>query len=359
MTEKVMSTKEAIQEFVHDGDMIAVAGFTGNGGSVALAFEVCRQQKKHLHLVNASGEDIPSYLIGCGCLDKVESGYCALELLGTDGFFRRAMVDGYPHKLQWEDFTNLTGIARFAAGFFGSPFIPVTSLLGSDILNKRTFRGDKKCIESTDPFTGEKVVLLPALNPDVGLIHVQFADKDGNLVFWGNTGEEPFMMNSCKKVIATCEEIVSTDTITRLSDLVRVPGFKVAAVVEEPWAGHPYNLIGYYDHDHEFRAVFRALSMERETAEGWLDEWIFEPKTRHDYIKHYMEHPDFGWDKLQALKLKTHYSLPVNIGKCETPHPYHKAMIEGTALAMPRGKTTKCAKISRRAEPMFKEVKRR
>jgi glutaconate CoA-transferase subunit A len=160
------------------------------------------------------------------------------------------------------------------------------------------------------PFDGKPTMLVPALNPDVAIIHVQQADESGNAQIWGIGGDCKVGANAAKKVIISCERIVSRETIGKDPSRTIVPSFKVAAVIEEPFGAHPGYTPGFYDVDFGFGYQYQQASNTVEGFEEFLKEWVYDLADRNAYIQHYIE--KFGYDTFNKLKADFDYSYPVS-----------------------------------------------
>ena len=309
---KVMSAQEAVSKFVHDGAEIACGGFF-HGISYALTHEIIRQKRKHLTICQPSFSIFGDQLIGAGCVDRIVSSYVWMEVFGPCYAFRRAMEHKIPHKIEMEDYTNFAMITRFLAGSLGIPYLPVNSMKGSDMLKKRSWMGDNKARLMMDPFgSGVEHVLVPALTPDIGYLHAQRADEEGNVQMWGVLGDYPESMRASKKVIVSVDEVVSRDVIGRDPNRTIVPGYKVAAVVHEPFGTHPKPSQGYYGTDKDF--IFKYIE-ESKTIDGWkkfMDEWVYGVANRSEYMEKYID--TFGMEKFKTLKAQEIMSDSVGYG---------------------------------------------
>jgi glutaconate CoA-transferase subunit A len=161
----------------------------------------------------------------------------------------------------------------------------------------------------TDPFTGQEVIVVPALIPDVAIVHVQRADADGNAHIWGIIGEQKEAAFAARRVILTAEEIVDEQIIRSDPNRTLIPGFRVDAVCHVPYCSHPSYTQGYYDRDNAFYLEWDKISQDRTSVLNWLDEWVFGVKDRQEY-----------WQKLgdethARLKVANHLSIPVNYGQ--------------------------------------------
>jgi glutaconate CoA-transferase subunit A len=309
---KVMTAKESIAKFIEDGSNLMVGGFFHSISHV-LTHEIIRQKKKGLTVCAASSNEHVDQLIGAGCVDRIESSYNGLEVFGPSYCYRRAIESSIPHKVEIEDYTNFAMMARFMAGSLGIPYVPINSMKGSDLLKYTAWKGENKARLMKDPFgSGFEHVLVPALQPEVGYFHVQRADAEGNCQMWGISGDAPWSVRSCKKVIVSCEEIVSREIIGRDPNRTILPGYKVVAVVEAPFGAHPKNCQGYYDVDRPF---MRDYIKRSKTAEGWqafMDEWVYSVSNRDEYIQKYIN--AFGIKRFLDLKAHDFSSSSVNYG---------------------------------------------
>jgi glutaconate CoA-transferase, subunit A len=196
------------------------------------------------------------------------------------------------------------------AGALGMPFVPVKDMVGTDLMHIKSFMGENKYRMIESPFDGSPVMLVPALRPDLAVIHVQQADEDGNAQMWGIGGDCRWGANAAKKVIVSCERIVSRDTIGKDPSRTIVPSFKVAAVVEEPFGSHPGYTPGFYDVDFSFEYQYKEASNSVEGFQAFLDEWVFGVKDRNEYVQHYIQ--KFGYAQFDKLKAKFDYGYPVS-----------------------------------------------
>jgi glutaconate CoA-transferase subunit A len=177
---------------------------------------------------------------------------------------------GIPNYLEIQESSNFGMSMRFMAGALGLPFMPVKSLLGSDII---THNPDIKVLD--DPYGSGPIALVPAARPDVAFIHVQRADKSGNAQIWGMMANDDNLARAAKTVVITCEEIIPTSEIRRIPNMTAIPSYCVTAVVEAPFCSHPLPVSGYYWMDIPFRRETVAASKTREGIVSWMDEWIF------------------------------------------------------------------------------------
>ena len=297
---KLMTAAEAVGRFVNDGDTV-YAGYTSV--SLGLTFELIRQGKRNLEVVGGSVGLPGTFLMLAGCVDRVSTGYIG-------GALRPGAVTGMMDsgELKYEDYSNQAIALMLMAGALGIPFIPTRSFLGSDYLapeyrdHPGSYRGENKWAEMESPFDGQKVVLLPALKPDVVILPAQRADEFGNVQTWGHQGDARWGYWAGRNVIVSVEEIVPTEVIRNDPSRTVVPGFKVAAVVLMPYGAHPTAMAGYYDSDYAFnaRSFGGGVMRDRELFKGFLDEWVYGCADHEAYLAHYRER--FGDDALGNIR---------------------------------------------------------
>ncbi|MRR15479.1 MAG: CoA transferase subunit A [Deltaproteobacteria bacterium] len=307
---KVMTTKEAISRFVRDGDCVVMGNYT-EGIAYSLIFEIVRQRKKGLTYFSQSGAADAEFLVAGDCLEKM----CCAFIYKWGGRGAGSMVERYQRagKLQVEDYTNFTYNARLAAGAYGYDFMPVLpAIMDSDVFKVRGFMGQDKFGVVRSPFSGRDIPVVPAINPDVCIVHVQRADENGNAQHWGALGSTVHACLASKKIIVSCEEIVDYDVIKSSPHLTIIPAFRVDAVIEEPYGCHPYDLPGYRTWDSNmFNLIHAAISSEAGLA-SMFDEWVYECPDRAAYIEHYVQ--VFGQRSLDSYNVKSYFSAPANYG---------------------------------------------
>jgi glutaconate CoA-transferase subunit A len=199
----------------------------------------------------------------------------------------------------------------------GFSFQPVfEGIIHTDLFEKRGFMGDDKYKVIKCPFTGKDTVLVPALNPDVCVIHVQRADKFGNAQYWGAMGSVQAAALASKRIIVSCEEIVEHDVIQASPHFTIIPAHRVNAVIEMPWGAHPSDVVGYYNADRIAFAVFMMALQSEKATQDWLAEWIYGCKDHEAYLKHHIDR--YGFNTLNALKARAFYSAPANYGAAFT-----------------------------------------
>ncbi len=287
--DKRMTLAEAISH-LKDGDSVAFSGM-GGGQCVAHTYEIARQGQKHLRLIGDSPGEPADILIGTGQIDVVEMAYLAHALAGLGYNFRRAVEKKIPHPVKVLDYSNYTMGLRFLAGAIGVPYMPTKSLLGSDI---GAYNPD--ILEQDDPFTGERVALVRAAIPDVAIVHVNQADMRGNGQILGYSSNAENIARAAKYTILTCEEIVSNEKIRKDPNLTLIPEYCVDAVVEVPFACHPWNYPYAYVYDFPFHAEYIKAIRTREGFEAWMKEWCYDVGSHEGYME------KAGRERLNQLK---------------------------------------------------------
>ncbi len=306
---KVMTTADAIQNFVGDGDFLFIGGYVCRPPFAAI-HEIIRQRKRDLTITRSNAADDFDMLIGAGCVKRFISTFISLGLYGLARCYRRSIEQGIPHKIEIEEYTNLSLPLMLMAGALGMPFVPVKDMVGTDLMNIKSFMGDNKYKMIESPFNGSPVLLVPALRPDVAIVHVQQADEDGNAQMWGIGGDCKWGANAAKKVIVSCERIVSRETVGKDPSRTIVPSFKVVAVTEEPFGAHPGYTPGFYNMDLSYGYLYKEASNTVEGFRTFMDEWVFGMKDRNEYIQHYIQ--KFGYAQYKQLQAKFDYGYPVS-----------------------------------------------
>jgi len=291
--DKRITLKEAVK-LVPDGAHLFWGGFGFQRPPMAFAHELVRQKKRNLTIYTCGSEMDIDILSGAYVVSHFELAFFAIEGIGLAPNIQRRIREG---AIQIEDYTNLAMALRFFGGALGVPFMPLKSMLGTDLLSKKRFR-PKKAEVITCPFTSEKVVLVPSVRPDFSIVHVSRVDREGNAQIDGIKGEDIEGARAGKKLIVMAEEIVDTEFIRAQPDQTVIPNIYVTHVVECPWGSYPMMVYNYYDYDMEH---IRMYYEQCKTEEGWQ-------KYCSEYITSVDGHEDFlrkiGNDKLQKLKAK-------------------------------------------------------
>ena len=297
---KVLSLTEAIARHVHDGDTIYAAGFT-HLIPFAAGHEIIRQRRKNLVLARATPDLIYDQMVAAGCAQKVIFSYMGNPGVGSLRCLRAEIEAG---RLAWEEYSHFGMISRLQAGAAGVPFMPMNPTAAGDLE-----RVNPQYRTVTDPYSGNEVVVVPALTPDVAIVHVQRADAEGNAHVWGILGEQKEAAFAAQRVILTAEEIVDETVIRSDPNRTLIPGMVVDAVCQVPGCAHPSYTQGYYDRDNRFYLEWDEISKSADTVAQYLDEWVYGVADRCAY-----------WEKLGAetharLKVANRPSAGVNYGQ--------------------------------------------
>jgi glutaconate CoA-transferase subunit A len=306
---KVMSTKEAISKFVNPGDFLFIGGYICRTPFAAI-HEIIRQRKNNLTITRSNAADDFDMMIGAGLVKRFIGTFLSLGIYGLGRCYRRSMEKSIPHKIEVEEYTNLSLPMMLMAGAMGMPFVPVKDMVGTDLLNVKSFMGENKYKMIDSPFDGKPTLLVPALTPDVAIIHVQQADEYGNAQMWGIGGDCRVGANAAGKVIVSCERIVDREIIGKDPSRTIVPSFKVVAVTEEPFGAHPGYTPGFYDVDFGYGYQYQQASNSVEGFENFLKEWVFDVQDRNAYTQHYIQR--FGYEMFRKLQAGFDYSYPVS-----------------------------------------------
>ncbi|MHB8758167.1 MAG: CoA transferase subunit A [Bacillota bacterium] len=274
---KLTTVSEAVARLVQDGDYVAVGGFGTNRIPTALLHEMVRQGKKNLGLSGHTATHDFEILAAGGCINRCDVAYVVgLEARGLSRNSRRLFESGGLEVTEW---TNAALAWRYRAAAMGVPFIPARSMLGTDTFRKSAAK------EIECPYTGEKLVALPALYPDVALVHVHRADVYGNCQIDGIMVADQELARAAKKVIVTCERLIHNDEIRRNPEKTAIAYFSVDAVVEVPFGSYPGNMAGEYFSDEEHLREWLAAEENPETFRAFLDKYIYGTKDFSEYLQ--------------------------------------------------------------------------
>lgn len=300
MTGKLISLQDAIAHHVKDGDTLYLAGFT-HLIPFAAGHEIIRQKRKNLTLARATPDLVYDQMVAAGCASKVIFSYMGNPGVGSLRIVRAALEAG---ELEWEEYSHFGMISRLQAGATGLPFMPMNPTAAGDLE-----RSNPLYRTVTDPYSGQSVVVVPALKPDVAIVHVQRADAQGNAQIWGIIGEQKEAAFAAERVILTAEEIVDEAVIRSDPNRTLIPGFVVNAVCQVPYAAHPSYTQGYYDRDNAFYLEWDRVSASRDATQAYLNEWVYSVPDRQAY-----------WEKLglevhARLQVASRLSQPADYGQ--------------------------------------------
>jgi glutaconate CoA-transferase subunit A len=271
--------QQAIASFVHDGDTLVIEGFT-HLICFAAAHEIIRQRRRELTLCRLTPDVIYDQMIAAGCARKLVFSWAGNPGAGSLHAFRRAAEakDGAA-PLELEEYSHFGMVARFSAGAASLPFWPLRNYMGSDLP-----RANPRIRSVTCPFTGEELAAVPALNPDVTIVHAQRADAAGDTQLWGLLGVQKEAAFASRRVIVVVEELVDEDVIRSDPNRTIIPSTIVDAVVVEPWGAHPSYAQGFYDRDNEFYVGWEAISRDPTALARYLEEWVYGVRDRAEYV---------------------------------------------------------------------------
>ncbi len=296
---KLTALSDAVAKYVDDGDLVYAAGFT-HLIPFAAGHEILRLHKRDLVLARATPDLIYDQMVAAGCARKVIFSYMGNPGVGSLRIVRAAIEQG---KLEWEEYSHFGMITRLQAAASGLPFLPMNQTAAADLE-----KANPNIKRIPDPYGGKDVIVVPALKPDVAIVHVQRADANGNAHLWGIIGEQKEAAFAAKKVIVTAEEIVDESAIRSDPNRTLIPSIVVDAVCHVPHACHPSYAQGYYDRDNELYLQWDKISESSEAVTSWLDEWVYGVRDREEY-----------WHKLgeethKRLRVRPRMSESINYG---------------------------------------------
>lgn len=290
MTDKLVDLRTAIARDIEDGMVIAMGCALESLIPFAAGHEIIRQGRKNLTLIAPISDIQFDQIIGAGCVRKVIASWVGNVAAGLGHNFRRAAERGIPQRLEIEEHSNFTLALGLKAAAMGLPFLPAKTALGSDLIRGENF-ARVRC-----PFTGEELLAVRAIKPDVAILHVQRADREGNAHVWGNLGVLREAAFAAKKVLLTCEEVVDHDLILSDPNRTEVPGFLVSSVVHVPFGSHPSPTQGYARRDDDFYFEYHEETRSREGFERWLEKWVLGAQDQGGYLAR------LGKERLAKLK---------------------------------------------------------
>jgi glutaconate CoA-transferase subunit A len=287
---KVATMRDAVAELVHDGDTVAIEGFT-HLICFAAGHEIIRQRKHDLTLCRLTPDVVYDQMIGAGVAKKLVFSWLGNPGVGSLHAVRRRVEKQDPEPLELEEYSHFGMVCRYVAGASNLPFFPIRSYFESDIP-----KANPRIVPVRSPYGDEEVYAVPPLNPDVTIVHVQRADMDGNAQIWGLLGCQREAAFAAKRTIVVCEEIVDESVIRSDPNRTVIPGLVVDAVVPEPFACHPSYAQGYYDRDNRFYLDWEGISRDPGSLEAWLREWVYDLGCHRDYVEKW---GDAHWTSLR------------------------------------------------------------
>jgi glutaconate CoA-transferase subunit A len=259
---EIVTLAEAVRELVSDGQTVALEGFTHLIPHAA-GHELIRQRRRDLTLIRMTPDILYDQMIGMGCASTLVFSWGGNPGVGSLRRFRDAVENGWPAPLELEEHSHAGMAAAYAAGASNLPFGVLRGYEGTDLAARTTV----KPIEC--PFTGERLAAVPALRPDVGIVHAQRADRNGNVQLWGILGVQREVVLASRRSLVTVEEVV--DELEPLPGATIIPGWVVDAVAVAPRGAHPSYAHGYYDRDNAFYVEWDAISADRDRFRSWMD----------------------------------------------------------------------------------------
>ena len=264
---ELVTLADGVTALVRDGDTVALEGFT-HLIPVAAGQEIIRQRRRELTLVRMTPDIVYDQMIGAGCASALVFSWGGNPGVGSLHRFRDAVEHDWPGPLRLEEHSHAGMANRYVAGASGLPFAVMRGYVGTD-LPKHT----ANIAAITCPFTAEVLTAVPALNPDVAVVHAQQADRRGNVQLWGITGVQKEAVLSARRSLVTVEEIV--ETLEPRPGAVVLPTWAVTAVALAPRGAHPSYAQGYYDRDNTYYQEWDAISRDRETFTAWLEQHVY------------------------------------------------------------------------------------
>ena len=294
--------REAIAELVPHGTSVALGLQMEQMIPFAAGHEIIRQKKRGLTLIGPISDTLFDQIIAAGCVDQVIAAWVGNVMMGSAYNFRRAVEqDG----IKIFNLTNFTVALALQAGAMGLPFLPTRTGLGSDVA-----KGNEFFDQVFSPFEPkESLHAVRALNPDVTIVHVQRADREGNAHCWGNFGVMIEGVRAAKRVIVLAEEIVEPEVIASDPNRTVIPGFLVNALVECPYGAHPSPVQGYYTRDDAFFRQYHEQTKTKADSDAWLDRWVYNTADRRAYMN------QLGACRVKEIGVKQHaYAAQVDFG---------------------------------------------
>jgi glutaconate CoA-transferase, subunit A len=297
---KVTTMRDAVAALVGDGDTVVIEGFT-HLICFAAGHEIIRQRRRDLTLCRLTPDLIYDQMIAAGCARKLVFSWAGNPGVGSLHAFRRAVEGKGGPTIEIEEYSHFGMVGRLCAGAARLPFWPMRNYMGTDLPAANPRIATVDC-----PYTGERLATVPALNPDVTIVHAQRADAQGNTQIWGLLGVQKEAAFASKRVIVVVEELVDEPVIRADPNRTVIPGLAVDAVVVEPWGAHPSYAQGYYDRDNAFYVGWEKISREPAALAAYLDEFVYGVRDRAEYVAR--------TGGLEALRADSRVCAGVNYG---------------------------------------------
>jgi len=259
----VVPLAEAVAELVHDGDTVALEGFT-HLIPVAAGHEIIRQRRRDLTLVRMTPDIVYDQLIGAGCARRLVFSWGGNPGVGSLHRFRDAVEHGWPRQLELEEHSHAGMANRYVAGASGLPFAVLRGYRGTDLIGRTATIAAITC-----PFTGEELTAVAAINPDVTIVHAQRADRSGSVQMWGIIGVQKEALLAARRTLVTVEELV--EELEPRPGAVVIPGWALTRVAHVPGGAHPSYAQGYSERDNDDYRAWDAISADRARFGAWLE----------------------------------------------------------------------------------------
>jgi glutaconate CoA-transferase, subunit A len=293
--------RDAVAELVRDGDTVAIEGFTHLIGFAA-GHEIIRQGRRDLTLCRLTPDLIYDQMVAAGVARRLVFSWLGNPGVGSLHAVRRAS-ESSPPTLELEEYSHFGMVCRYTAGAMNLPFLPLRSYAETDLP-----RVNPLIRPVQSPYSDEELYAVPALTPDVAIIHAQRADASGNTQVWGLLGCQKEAAFAAERVIVVVEELVDERVVRGDPNRTILPGLVVDAVVVEPYGAHPSYAQGYYDRDNAFYLDWETISRDEASLRGWLDEWVHGVADRAEYID------KLGSARIDSLRPGPALSQPVDYG---------------------------------------------
>ena len=287
---KVTSMRDAVAAFVHDGDVVAIEGFT-HLICFAAGHEIIRQRKRDLTLARLTPDLIYDQMVAAGTARKLVFSWLGNPGVGGLHAIRRRIENADPAPLELEEYSHFGMVGRYTAGASNLPFFPLRSYFETDLPNANPLIRPIK-----SPYGDETVYAVPPLRPDVTVVHAQRADAAGDTQMWGLLGCQKEAAFAAERLIVVVEELVDESVVRADPNRTVIPGLIVDAVVVEPFGAHPSYVQGAYDRDNDFYRDWDGIARDATTTQAWLEEWVYGVSGRAEYVD------KLGTDKVTALR---------------------------------------------------------
>lgn len=308
VADKTMTMRDAIAAFVHDGDTVAIEGFT-HLIPTAAGHEIIRQGRRNLTVVRMTADIVVDQMLAGGCVAKLVSSFVGNSSAGSLGELRRRVEHALPEPLEFEEYSHYGMVCRYLAGAQRLPFYPLRSYAGSDLVSVND--GIRTV---TSPYPGpdgqeERIHVVPPVNPDVTIVHAQRADRAGNTQIWGLTGVQAEAVFAARRAVVVVEEVVDDEVVRSDPNRTVIPAHAVDAVVACPRGAHPSFAQGYYDRDNAFYRAWSHISKDPDRLREWMERWVHGTRDHAEYAAM------LGEEHWAGLAVGDALSLPVNYGR--------------------------------------------